>query len=184
MKSQVGSGLTFFVPPRPARAIPRARSGCSPQRITGSSKRRPAFAPAYYVYAMKAFFTWLDERRDLGVLLLRLFVGIRLVYGVVDNVLDWQRMLEFRDFLENFNFPWPLASAVVSVYAQLIAGILIVLGWKIRYAALLMIVNFLVALAMVHRGDRFEAMTPALAMLFASVLFLFQGPGRYAVRGE
>lgn len=76
------------------------------------------------------------------MLLARLFVGIRLAYGVIDNVLSWEHMLAFREFLASFHFPMPLVCAVVSVYAQLIASLMILVGWKIRYAALLMIVNF------------------------------------------
>ena len=90
-------------------------------------------------------------------------------------------MLLFRDFLAAFHFPLPLLSAVVSVYVQLIASVMILLGWKIRFAALFMIVNFLVALVMVHRFDSFEQMTPALAMLFFNVLFLFTGAGKYSL---
>ena len=90
-------------------------------------------------------------------------------------------MLEFKAFLDKFNFPFPLISAVVSVYAQAIAGIMILLGWKIRIASILMIINFLVALIMVHRNDTFEGMTPALAILFSSLLFLFQGAGRISL---
>jgi putative oxidoreductase len=80
-------------------------------------------------------------------------VGIRLIYGVLDNVFSWTHMLLFRDFLEQFNFPFPIVSAVISVYAQLIAGILLIIGWRIRWAAVLMIINFLVALVTVHRAD-------------------------------
>ena len=92
-------------------------------------------------------------------------------------------MLLFRDFLQNFGFPFPLVSAVVSVYAQLVSGIFFIIGWKVRWAATLMIINFLVATIVVHWGDSFEVMTPALSMLFISILFLFSGSGRYAVRG-
>ncbi len=129
---------------------------------------------------MQSFFNWLDRRKDAGVLLLRLFTGIRLIYGVLDNVLSWHRMLEFRDFLQAFHFPLPLVSAIVSVYTQLFAGISYILGWKIRYAAILMIINFVVAELMVHLNQTFEQMTPALAMLFISILFLFQGAGKYS----
>jgi putative oxidoreductase len=125
--------------------------------------------------------SWLERNKDIGTLALRLFIGIRLVYGVADNVFSWDHMIKFRDFLQLFNFPAPLLSAMVSVYAQLLAGVMIVLGWKIRLAAMLMIVNFLVAIIMVHRGDSFEQATPALAMLFCSVLFLFSGAGKYSM---
>ena len=130
---------------------------------------------------MQAFFNYLDRNSGVGLLILRLFVSIRLIYGVLDNVLSWNKMLEFKDFLQTFNFPVPLISAIVSVYAQLFAGLSFLLGWKIRYAAVLMIINFIVAVLAVHLGQTFEQMTVPLAMLFISVLFLFQGAGKYAL---
>lgn len=130
---------------------------------------------------MSTFFLWFKNRRDMGVLFLRLFIGVRLIYGVIDNIFSWKKMLEFAAFLENFHFPFPIASAIISVFFQCIAGIMIIVGLKIRLAALLMIGNFLIALLMVHLYDSFEGMTPALAILFASILFLFQGAGKYAL---
>jgi putative oxidoreductase len=129
---------------------------------------------------MNSFFAWLIRNQSLGILILRLFVGIRLIYGVIDNILSWDRMLEFEGFLTKVGFPFPLLCAVVSVYAQFIAGVLYIIGWKIRYAALLMIFNFSVAWIMVDRFGSVEQMTPALSMLFCSVLFLFEGAGRIA----
>jgi hypothetical protein len=38
---------------------------------------------------MTGFFTWLARNKDIGVLLLRLFIGFRLIYGVLDNILYW-----------------------------------------------------------------------------------------------
>ena len=122
--------------------------------------------------------------KDIGILLLRIFIGVRLVYGVLDNVLHWERMIEFKDFLQQFHFPLPLVRSIVSVYAQLIAGILILIGWKIRWAAAVMIINFLVAIFMVHRNQSFEEMTTPLAMLFSSLLFFFTGSGKYSVDRE
>lgn len=87
-------------------------------------------------------------------------------------------MLLFSDFLQKNNFPLPLVSAVISVYVQLIAGILILIGWKIRWAALLMIINFLVAIIMVHWRQSFEEMTSPLAILFINIFFFLNGAGR------
>jgi len=127
---------------------------------------------------------WLNNNRDIGILLLRMFVGIRLIYGVADNILHWKHMVAFEQFLAANNFPIPIASAIVSVYAQFISGLMIVTGFQIRIAAFVMILNFLVALVMVHLHDSFEGMTPALAMLFCNVLLLFVGGGRYALKRE
>ncbi len=130
---------------------------------------------------MATFFNLLNQNRDIGVLLLRLFIGLRLIYGVVDNILSWPKMLEFRDFLAQFHFPFPLVCAVLSVYGQFLAGVLVILGWKIRYGAIILIVNFTVAILMVDRHGTVETMTPALAILFCGILFLFQGGGKYSL---
>lgn len=124
---------------------------------------------------MQTLLSWLDKNPNLGLLLLRLFIGLRLIYGVADNIVSWDKMLEFSGFLQSFHFPLPLFSAVISVYAQAIAGILFITGWKVRYAALLMIINFFIALVMVHRQDTIEQMTPALSLLFISIFLLFSG---------
>ncbi len=84
-------------------------------------------------------------------------------------------------FFEKFHFPFALVCGAVSVYAQFISGILLILGWKTRYAALLMVINFSVAWIMVDRFGTVEDMTPALAILFSSVLFLFQGAGKISL---
>ena len=92
-------------------------------------------------------------------------------------------MLEFKSFLAAHNFPFPLASAVVSVYAQLICGILFLLGWKIRWAGVVMMLNFLVAI-FVEIPNGIEAMTPALAIFFSSLLFVLEGPGAISIQNQ
>ena len=124
---------------------------------------------------------WFEARSHVGLLLLRLLVGLRLLYGVLDNVFSWERMTEFSGFLQSQGFPFPMVSAVVSVYAQAICGLLILIGYKIRIASAIMIFNFLVAIIMVHRNDTIEGMTPPLAMLFGSLTLLFTGAGKISV---
>jgi putative oxidoreductase len=93
-------------------------------------------------------------------------------------------MIEFSQFLEAHHFPLPIFMAILSVSLQLVAGLLILVGRRTRWAALILIVNFLVAIIMVHRNDSLEAMTPALAMFFGAVLLLFTGPGAFALEKE
>jgi putative oxidoreductase len=121
--------------------------------------------------------TWLDERRELGALFIRLFMGTFLIYMSQDNVFDRSRMVEFERFLRQFGFPMPLLSAHVSVYAQFACAILILLGAFTRVAAAVMVVNFIVALAMVHTRLPFrEALDPS-AMLAGSLFLVFHGAG-------
>jgi putative oxidoreductase len=133
---------------------------------------------------MKHLFGWLEKNKDIGVLLLRIFIGLRLIYGVQDNILSWSRMLEFRDFLQKFHFPFPIIAAVISVYAQFVTAVMILIGWNTRYAAIVLVINFMVAWVMVDRHSSIEEMTPALTMLFCSLLFLFQGAGKFSIGGK
>ena len=52
---------------------------------------------------------------------------------------------------------------------------------KTRYAALLLLITFMVAWIMVDRFGSIEDMTPAVAILFCSLLFLFQGAGKISL---
>jgi len=128
----------------------------------------------------------LAGRSYLGLLFLRLFIGVRLFYGVIDNILSWEQMIEFSSFLESFGFPLPVISAVVSVYVQFLGSLAILFGFKIRIASFFIAINFLIAMMMVHipAGDTFEAMTPPLAMLFGATTFLFLGAGKIAVEKD
>lgn len=122
-----------------------------------------------------------DRLRDLAPLLLRLFVAFVLVYGTQDNVFSHERMLEFRDFLANNGFPAPLAAARLSAWAQFLTGILLFLGLYTRLAAAVVVVNFVVALLMVHLHLPFSANIAPLAMLVGGLFFVLHGAPRYSL---
>ena len=123
----------------------------------------------------------MEKYSDVGLLILRLFIGVRLIYGVQDNIIHWHHMKNFEAFLRIHHFPVPLVSAVISVYVQAIAGILLITGWKTRLAALLMVINFAVAVLMVHLGQSFEEMTTVLFMLLTSIALFFTGAGKFSL---
>ena len=124
---------------------------------------------------------WFSSKSDLGLLIIRLFIGLRIIYGVFDNIISWNKMMEFADFLKASGFPLPTLCAVVSVYAQFICGVLILIGYKTRFAAFILAFNFIVAIVIVHLNDSIEVMSPALAMLFISLGLLFTGAGKWVI---
>ena len=90
-------------------------------------------------------------------------------------------MQEFADFLRHHGFPLPLPCAVVSVAAQFVSGLLFLVGAFVRWAALLMVVNFVVAIATVHLSlPLHEALDPA-AMLASAMSLLWSGAGRPSI---
>lgn len=121
--------------------------------------------------------SFLETNKYVGIFLLRIFIGCRLIYGVIDNIFSWKRMIEFSKFLEANNFPFPIISAVTSVYVQFFGALFILLGFKTRFASFILTINFIIALFFVHvrANDTVEGMTPALAMLFGSLTLLFTG---------
>ena len=124
----------------------------------------------------------LEKTRDYADLPIRLVVGYHLIYGTQDNVFSWDRMLEFRDFLAVFGAPLPLASAIISVYAQFIAGILFIIGWRVREAGGVMIFNFIVAILMVHLNDPYPNIYPAISMLSGSIFLVLNGTGKISLQ--
>lgn len=130
---------------------------------------------------LKRLDSFFEPRKGYANLFLRVVIGWRLIDGTQDNVLSWERMLEFRDFLAAHGTPFPLVAANVSVYAQFVCGILYIMGWFVRPAAVVMIINFVAALLIAHIGLTFEQSFDAWMMLVASIFFLYSGAGKISV---
>ena len=86
---------------------------------------------------------------DIAVLLLRLYLGGFLIWGVWDNITSAERMAEFAGFLTAIGSPLPELAAPVSVGAQFLVGVLLIPGVLTRWAGMLLAVNFLVAVALI-----------------------------------
>ncbi len=119
--------------------------------------------------------------KDLGVLVLRLAFGVRLVYGTIDNLISYEQMLEFKNFLDAHGFPFPLISAFASVILQFLAGLGWIVGYKVRILSALMIANFTIAIFAVHIGDAYLNTAPAIHLLAVSTFLLFNGAGKYGL---
>ena len=123
----------------------------------------------------------LDKFKEYGPIFIRLVIGFHLVYGTQDNVFSYARMEEFAAFLSAHNVPFPLFSAFLSAYAQFICGILFIVGAATRYAALVMIINFIAAILIAHLGDPYPAKFPALMMLAGACFLFLHGAGELSV---
>ena len=123
-------------------------------------------------------FAFLERYREYGALALRLAIGYRLIYGTADNVFSWAQMVEFSHFLASKGVPFPLFSACLSAYAQFACGILFIVGFLVRPAAAVMIINFIAALMIAHRDQPYLRNVEPIAIIATSWLLLLQGAGR------
>jgi putative oxidoreductase len=107
---------------------------------------------------------------DFALLLLRVFVGLFLVWSVWDNVTSSDRMHEFQDFLGKHGFAAPALMARLSVYLQLLAG----LGF-------LCAINFLVAIVMVDHHGGMRGIFPSGCLVAIGLYLATYGAGRFSV---
>ena len=118
---------------------------------------------------------------DFALLLLRVFVGLFLIWGVWDNVTDTARMHEFASFLAKHEFPSPKILAPLSVYLQLAIGAGFVLGLFTRWAGILCVIVFVVAIAMVDRFGGMRGIFPSGCLVVIGLYLATHGAGRLSM---
>jgi len=118
---------------------------------------------------------------DFTLLLLRVFVGVFLVWGVWDNVASGARMQEFAEFLGKHGFASPHLLAPLSVYLQLAIGICFVLGAFTRWAGLLCAVHFVVAIVMVDHAGGMRGIFPSGCLVVIGLYLATRGAGRFSL---
>tara|TARA_B100001094_G_scaffold321430_1_gene369125 strand:- start:596 stop:967 length:372 start_codon:yes stop_codon:yes gene_type:complete len=115
---------------------------------------------------------------DFGLLLMRAFFSLGMMthgYGKFLKVI--QGDFEFGDPIGI----GPTLSLILTVIAEFIAPILIILGWKTRIASLFPTITMIVAFFIVHDGDPFSRKEKAFVYLIAFLTLYFTGPGKYSL---
>jgi putative oxidoreductase len=119
-------------------------------------------------------------KKDFGVLILRLIFGFRLVEGMVTVIMNRQ-IPGLAEFFAGNHIPFSITSAYVAVYAELICGVLFIIGYWVRPAALIMVFTFTVAIVFVDFRAGFEKGFPAWSIWAVSIFLLFYGAGRISL---
>jgi putative oxidoreductase len=118
---------------------------------------------------------------DVALLILRVFVGLFLIWGVWDNITDSARMQEFVAFLAKHEFPSPKFLAPVAVYLQLAIGLAFVLGLFTRWAGIFCVIVFVVAIVMVDRFGGMRGIFPSGCLVAIGLYLATYGAGRFSV---
>ncbi|MGF7214458.1 putative oxidoreductase [Spirosoma lacussanchae] len=133
---------------------------------------------------MNTLLNSLDRYQAYAPFLIRLVVAYQLFDAAGHTALNPSEGLPgYADWLTSLGFPLPMVSAALSAYTEFIGCILLVLGWKTRWAALFLIINFSLALLVAHVaiGDTFKNTLPALTIWAVSVFLLLNGPGKPSI---
>jgi len=128
----------------------------------------------------KKYSTILNLRNtDIGILLLRLGVGgLMLTHGIPKL---------FRLFgSDPIQFADPIgigveASLALTVFAEVICSVLIIVGLATKLATIPLLVTMFVAFFIIHADDPFQRKELALFFLIVYVVLLFTGSGKYSL---
>ena len=121
---------------------------------------------------------------DLGILLLRVIVGVVFVYH------GWAKVSNIDGTLAFFSQIGLGSSLLVyaAAYGEFVGGILILLGAFVRYVSPILVIIMAVAIQTVHLSKGFNIMQGgyeyALTLLVVSASLGMLGAGKYSVDSE
>jgi putative oxidoreductase len=118
---------------------------------------------------------------NCALLLLRMVIGIFLIWGVLDNITSAARMKEFADFLAGFGFPYPDWMAPLSVWAQFLVGVAFITGLLTRWAGIVCAIHFVIAIGMVDANGGIRAAFPSTCLVLIGLYLATHGPGSLSV---
>lgn len=130
---------------------------------------------------------FLDRNTDLGLLIMRLSIGILMLLHGVSKLIHGASGIE--QMLEGSGLPSFIAYGVY--IGEVIAPLFIIFGFGTRVAAAIFAFNMIVAVGMAHAGDIFSLSKtggwaielPAL-YFFGALALIFTGGGKYALSSK
>ncbi|BES69011.1 DoxX family protein [Marinobacter nanhaiticus D15-8W] len=122
------------------------------------------------------------ENADLGKLIIRLTLGGLLLFHGIAKLFHGVGFVESQ--LASHGLPTFLAYGVY--IGELLAPLMIILGYQTRIGALIVVINMIVAIALVHTHELMSlsrsggwALELQGFFLFIALALVFLGPGRY-----
>jgi putative oxidoreductase len=125
--------------------------------------------------------SWREKSLNLGLLWIRVFMGLGISlfhgYGKVFG----GRMEQFTEGVGKIGFPSPDLFAWAAALSEFLGGILIALGLGTRIAAFFVFSTMTVAAFIRHASDTFDVKELALLYGTIAMAIVLIGPGRFSL---
>jgi len=131
--------------------------------------------------------SWIQSEgnnEDMGKLVLRFTIGFLMLFHGVHKVVHGVSFIE--GMLVNSGIPGIVAYGVY--LSELLAPIMLIIGFRVKIASLLIIMTMLVAVGLTHASDIFSlgkhgewAIELQMFYILGSVAIVLQGAGKYSV---
>jgi len=121
------------------------------------------------------------KRQNLGLLLVRLLAGGMMLTHGIPKISRF-----FGEGPVKFADPFGLGPEVslgLAIFAEVGCSILVMIGFKTRWATVPLMITMLVAVFYAHANDPFGRKEPALLFFTLFLSLLISGGGRYSVDG-
>ncbi len=131
----------------------------------------------------------LYKNDDLGKLIIRLGVGILMLFHGIEKLAHLGTLKFIKGQLVNFGWPELLAYGVY--IGEIVAPLLVIFGVYTRFGGLLIVVNMIFAILLVHAHEFFAltghggwALELQALYLLGGLVVLFLGSGKYAFKPD
>lgn len=125
------------------------------------------------------------ENTDLGKLLVRLTVGGLLLFHGIAKLFNGLGFIE--GLLASHGLPTELAWGVY--IGEIVAPLMVILGYQTRIGAVLIVINMIVAIVLAHTNELLAlsrsgglALELQLFFLLNAAAVIFLGPGKYKLK--
>jgi len=126
---------------------------------------------------------YLPANLDLGLLVLRVALAAVLLYHGVPKLMNFSATV---GAFQSMHLPAPSLTAGFALIAEVIGGILLLIGVAVDIAALLVIVDMLGAIALVHWPNGFDftkgGWEHPFTILCMALTLALTGPGRRTIK--
>jgi putative oxidoreductase len=117
---------------------------------------------------------------DKWFIIIRVITGIMIArYGL--EVFNTNKMDGNVAWLKDIHFPVPVFMAYVGKCAELIGGIFLIFGLFTRFAAILLIIDMLVIIFIMGKGNIFGDEELPFLLMTLFICFLFRGGGELSL---
>jgi putative oxidoreductase len=126
------------------------------------------------------FFSALPYGLHFGLALVRIITGVLMIYHGLE-LFDAEKMKGYGQWLTDLNFPAPVLMGYLGKGAEFAGGLLLLVGFFTRFAALLIAITMLVVCLFMGHGRLFTDDQHPFLFVLLGIVFFFTGPGQWSL---
>lgn len=123
----------------------------------------------------------MSDFQPYAAIFIRFAFGYHLIQYTCSDVINLTAGSAHYEWLGSKGVPMPYFMSWLYILTEFIGGIALVIGFKTRWVAIPLIINFTAAYFLVHFGREYLKSFEAIQMLAVSFFFLFNGSGKLSL---